>query len=158
VLHASSPRQERWQQLKETNPLLQRFAALHEAYKESENPVVSSLRSVTSTVASWFDENETARVLRSMKLLDPGFSMEAFERELREYIVPEVVDAYLSADNEALKSWCSEAVRPPVLLLCYVHNSNTEPRLITCSGRRWNNTFDRDSSPTPKFSTSGKWT
>jgi hypothetical protein len=39
--------------------------------------------------------------------------MESFERELREYIVPEVVDAYLSADNEALKSWCSEAVRLP---------------------------------------------
>ena len=71
------------------------------------------MRSVTSTVASWFDENETARVLRSMKLLDPSFSMESFERELREYIVPEVVDAYLSADNDALKSWCSEAVRPP---------------------------------------------
>ncbi|KAI9449783.1 mitochondria import inner membrane translocase TIM44 subunit [Russula earlei] len=109
VLHASSPRQERWQQLKETNPILRRVAALQEAYQESENPVVSSLRSVTSTLASWFDENETARVLRSMKLLDPSFSMEAFERELREYIVPEVVDAYLSADNEALKSWCSEA-------------------------------------------------
>ena len=112
-MHASSPRQERWQQLKETNPILRRVAALHEAYQESENPVVSSMRSVTSTVASWFDENETARVLRSMKLLDPSFSMESFERELREYIVPEVVDAYLSADNDALKSWCSEAVRPP---------------------------------------------
>ena len=112
VLHASSPRQERWQQLKDTNPILRKFTELHGAYQESENPVVSSLRSVTSTVASWFDENETARVLRSMKMLDPSFSMEAFERELREYIVPEVVDAYLSADNEALKSWCSEAVRP----------------------------------------------
>ena len=111
VLHASSPRQERWQQLKETNPILRKVAELHGAYQESENPVVLSLRSVTSTVAAWFDENETARVLRSMKTLDPGFSMEAFERELREYIVPEVVDAYLSADNEALKSWCSEAVR-----------------------------------------------
>ncbi|KAH9074779.1 mitochondria import inner membrane translocase TIM44 subunit [Lactarius deliciosus] len=109
VLHASSPRQERWQQIKETNPILRKFAALNEAYKESENPVVLSLRSVTSTVASWFDENETAQVLRSMKALDPGFSMEGFERELREYIVPEVVDAYLSADNEALKAWCSEA-------------------------------------------------
>ena len=32
-------------------------------------------------------------------------------RALREYIVPEVVDTYLSADNDALKSWCSEAVR-----------------------------------------------
>jgi len=113
VLHASSPRQERWQQLKETNPILRKVSTLHEAYQELENPVVSSLRSVTSTVTSWFDENETARVLRSMKLLDPSFSMESFERELREYIVQEVVDAYLSADNEALKSWCSEVVRHP---------------------------------------------
>lgn len=46
-----------------------------------------------------------------MKNLDPSFSMESFERELREYIVPEVVDAYLSADQEALKAWCGEAVR-----------------------------------------------
>ena len=36
--------------------------------------------------------------------------MESFERELREYIVPEVVDAYLSADREALEAWCGEAV------------------------------------------------
>jgi mitochondrial import inner membrane translocase subunit TIM44 len=111
VLHASSLRQERWQQLKETNPILRRVAALQEAYQESENPVVSSIRSVKSTVASWFDENETARVLRSMKMLDPSFSMESFEHELREYIVPEVVDTNLSADNDALKSRCSEAVR-----------------------------------------------
>ncbi|KAK7686447.1 hypothetical protein QCA50_010671 [Cerrena zonata] len=35
--------------------------------------------------------------------------MEHFERELREYIVPEVIDAYLTADQEALKAWCGEA-------------------------------------------------
>ncbi|KAI0313084.1 mitochondria import inner membrane translocase TIM44 subunit [Amylostereum chailletii] len=109
VLHASSPRQERWQKLKETNPVLRYFSDLNQSYQESENPVVSSLRSVTSTVASWFDENETAQVLRMMKAHDPTFTMESFERELREYIVPEVVDAYLSADREALQAWCSEA-------------------------------------------------
>jgi hypothetical protein len=46
-----------------------------------------------------------------MKTLDPSFSMESFKCELREYIVPEVVDAYLRTDNDVLKSWCSEAVR-----------------------------------------------
>ena len=76
-----------------------------------ESLVAPSMRSVTSTVASWFDENETARALRSMKMLDPCSSMESFEHELCEYIVPEVVDTYLSADNDTLKSWCSEAVR-----------------------------------------------
>ena len=35
--------------------------------------------------------------LQSMKMLNQSFSMESFKRELREYIVPEVVDAYLSA-------------------------------------------------------------
>ncbi|KAI0065595.1 mitochondria import inner membrane translocase TIM44 subunit [Artomyces pyxidatus] len=109
VLHASSPRQERWQKLKETNPVFRYFGELNQSFQESENPVVSSLRSVTSTVASWFDENETAQVLRMFKALDPSFTMESFERELREYMVPEVVDAYLSADQESLKAWCSEA-------------------------------------------------
>ncbi|KAF7969680.1 hypothetical protein HWV62_22387 [Athelia sp. TMB] len=109
VLHKDSPRQEAWNRMKETNPLLRQFASWREAYDESENPVVSSMRSVTSTIGSFFDENETAQVMRLMKALDPTFNKEAFERELREYIVPEVVDAYLSADREALKEWCSEA-------------------------------------------------
>lgn len=51
-----------------------------------------------------------------MKAIDPTFNMEGFERELREYIVPEVVDAYITADQEALKAWCSEAVR----ILCFI--------------------------------------
>ena len=42
--------------------------------------------------------------------MDPMFSMETFPRELREYIIPEVVDAYLSADKEGLQRWCGEAV------------------------------------------------
>ena len=45
-----------------------------------------------------------------VKEMDPYFTREAFERELRECIVPEVVDAYLSVDKEALSKWCSKAV------------------------------------------------
>lgn len=80
-----------------------------EAYNESESPAVETMRSITSTIAGWFDENETAKVIRSVRELDPDFRMDSFTRELREYIVPEVVDAYLSADREALKQWCGEA-------------------------------------------------
>lgn len=111
VLHKDSPRQERWNRLKETNPVFRRFFEMRQAYDESENPVVSAMRSVTSTIGSFFDENEMAQVMRAMKIFDPDFNREAFERELREYIIPEVVDAYLSADQEALRSWCGEAVR-----------------------------------------------
>jgi len=55
--------------------------------------------------------------MRLMKSLDPAFNREGFERDLREYIVPEVVDAYLTADQEALKAWCGEAVRCLFLFL-----------------------------------------
>lgn len=96
--------------MKETNPILRAFGNLRQSFDESENPVVTSVRSVTQTIGSWFDENETAQVMRLMKALDPSFDRESFERELREYIVPEVVDAYLTADQEALKAWCGEAV------------------------------------------------
>jgi len=109
VLHKDSPRQEAWNKLKETNTILRTFVSLRHSFDESENPVVSSIRSVTQTIGSWFDENETAQVLRLMKTMDPGFNREGWERELREYIVPEVVDAYLAADQEALKAWCGEA-------------------------------------------------
>ena len=71
---------------------------------------MSSIRSVTSTIGSFFDENEYAQVIRQMRILDPMFDRESFERELREYIVPEVVDAYLSGDRESLRTWCGEAV------------------------------------------------
>jgi mitochondrial import inner membrane translocase subunit TIM44 len=100
--------------MKSTNPVLRKFSEFKQAYDESENSLVSGLRTVTDTIGSWFDENETAQVLRVMKNMDPDFSREHFERELREYIVPEVVDAYLSADQEALKAWCGEAVSPPL--------------------------------------------
>lgn len=110
ILHKDSPRQEAWNRLKETNPILKRLVALRLAYDESENPAIMSVRSVTDTIGSWFDENESAHVTRLMRVMDPTFTRESFERELREYIVPEVVDAYLSADQEALKAWCGEAV------------------------------------------------
>ena len=110
VLHKDSPKQERWSRLKETNPLLRSFAELKQQYDESENPLVASVRNVTQTIGGWFDENESAQVQRLMKAMDPTFNMEGFERELREYIVPEVVDAYLSSDREALEAWCGEAV------------------------------------------------
>ncbi|KAK7686448.1 hypothetical protein QCA50_010672 [Cerrena zonata] len=45
VLHKDSPRQERWNTIKETNPLFRKLSDLKEQYDESENPVISSLRS-----------------------------------------------------------------------------------------------------------------
>jgi import inner membrane translocase subunit TIM44 len=110
VVRTPSAREQAWERMKETNPLFVGLSSLRTKYDESENPVVSGMRTVTSTIGGWFEETEHAQVVRMFRQMDPEFSMEVFERELREYIVPEVVDAYLTTDGESLKKWCSEAV------------------------------------------------
>ncbi|SGZ26252.1 BQ5605_C024g09870 [Microbotryum silenes-dioicae] len=90
-------------------PVADAFSSLSHAYAESENPFVSSMRTVTSAIGRFFDETETAKVAKWVKELDPSFTTEGFLRELREYIVPELVDAYVNGDQPTLKAWCSEA-------------------------------------------------
>lgn len=68
------------------------------------------MRTVTNTIGRVFDETETARVITRFKELDPEFQQESFLNELREYIVPEIVDALVSADLKTLRQWLSEAV------------------------------------------------
>ena len=89
-------------------------------YDESENTLVSGVRGATDwLVDRWsgmFAENEVAGVVRRFTEMDPTFNMEAFNTELREWIIPEVVDAYVKGDVETLKQWFSEAVQPRFLL------------------------------------------
>jgi hypothetical protein len=131
------------------------YQRLLEQYYESESPVVSTLRSVTSTIGSWFDENETARVVKAMREIDPDFRMEKWQTELREYIVPEVVDAYLSADREGLKEWCGEAVGADVF-----RDKGHEliGRHTMFYGQPWANTSSKASSRIARFWTSTKST
>ena len=41
--------------------------------------------------------------------MDPNFQIEPFLREMREYILPEVLDAYVKGDIETLRLWLSAA-------------------------------------------------
>ncbi len=124
VLSESQPTSSRTSFLK-SSTAYQRFM---ENYQESDAPFYTALRSVGSRVGGWFDENDMAKVIRAMRELDPDFGMDGFQRELREYIVPEVVDAYLSADREGLKEWMGEAVS--VTLWMKLKSSAS-----TCAGR-----------------------
>ena len=75
------------------------------AYNESENPLISTARSISDRVAGFFAENETAMVIKKFREMDPSFQMEPFLRDMREYILPEVLDAYVKGDTETLKLW-----------------------------------------------------
>ena len=48
-------------------------------------------------------------VIKKFREMDPGFQMEPFLREMREYILPEVLDAYVKGDTETLRLWLSAA-------------------------------------------------
>lgn len=79
------------------------------AYEESDNALVTAVRSVTDVIGSLFGETEQARVVKALKIMDPHFSQDAFLREMRAYILPEVLDAYVRGDGSTLQKWLSEA-------------------------------------------------
>ena len=115
VLHKDSEWKEKWNQFKEENNALQSLLGFKRThYDESENPLVSTVRSATDWLAdTWsgmFAETEVAGVVRRFKEMDPSFNMDAFNTELREWIIPEIVDAYVKGDVETLQQWFSEAV------------------------------------------------
>ena len=88
---------------------MQSLFSLKSSYNESENPLISTARSITDRVAGFFAENETAMVIKKFREMDPNFQVEPFLREMREYILPEVLDAYVKGDTDTLKLWLSAA-------------------------------------------------
>ena len=109
TLHKDSAFRESWRNFKDSNRVMQSIFSLKSTYNESENPLISTARSVTDRIAGFFAENETAMVIKKFREMDPAFQVEPFLREMREYILPEVLDAYVKGDTETLKLWLSAA-------------------------------------------------
>lgn len=64
---------------------------------------------VSDKVSGIFSESETALVIKKVRETDPLFSIEAFAKLLREYVIPEILDGLLNSDLPALRQWSSEA-------------------------------------------------
>lgn len=109
TLHKDAAWKESWRDFKDSNRLMQSMFSLKSTYNESENPLISTARSITDRVAGFFAENETAMVVKKFREMDPNFQLEPFLREMREYILPEVLDAYVKGDTETLRLWLSAA-------------------------------------------------
>ncbi|KAF8542705.1 hypothetical protein BDD12DRAFT_802628 [Trichophaea hybrida] len=109
TLHKDTKWKESWREFRDSNKFMQSIFSVRKNLEESENPVVEFGRSVADRFAGFFAENETAMVIRKMREIDPNFQLEPFLRELREYILPEVLDAYVKGDTETLKAWLSAA-------------------------------------------------
>ncbi|KAK5663677.1 hypothetical protein OQA88_4108 [Cercophora sp. LCS_1] len=109
TVHKDAAWKEAWRDFRDSNKFVQGVFGMKEVYQESENPLISTARSITDRVAGFFAENETAQVIKKIRSVDPAFQIEPFLKELREYILPEVLDAYVKGDVETLKLWLSEA-------------------------------------------------
>ncbi|KAH6634038.1 hypothetical protein B0J18DRAFT_6695 [Chaetomium sp. MPI-SDFR-AT-0129] len=109
TVHKDAAWKEAWRDFRDQNKFVQGIFGMKSVYQESENPLISTARSITDRFAGFFAENETAMVIKKLRTMDPAFKLEPFLQELREYILPEVLDAYVKGDVETLKLWLSEA-------------------------------------------------
>ncbi|KAK7755526.1 protein translocase subunit [Diatrype stigma] len=109
TVHKDAKWKEAWREFKDDNKFVQGIFNMKSVYNESENPLISTARSITDRVAGFFAENETAMVIKKFRAMDPNFQLEPFLQELREYILPEVLDAYVKGDIETLRLWLSAA-------------------------------------------------
>ncbi|KHN98625.1 mitochondrial inner membrane translocase subunit TIM44 [Metarhizium album ARSEF 1941] len=109
TLHKDAAWKEAWRDFRDTNKFVQGIFTMKGRYEESENPLISTARSITDRIGGFFAENETALVIKKFRSMDPAFQIEPFLQELREYILPEVLDAYVKGDTETLKLWLSAA-------------------------------------------------
>ena len=109
TLHKDSVWHAQWRNFRDNSPVMQRVFGLGAVYRESENPLISTARSVSDRIAGFFAENETAMVIKKFREMDPTFQLEPFLTEMRTYILPEVLEAYVKGDTETLQQWLSAA-------------------------------------------------
>ncbi|EDK41229.1 hypothetical protein PGUG_05327 [Meyerozyma guilliermondii ATCC 6260] len=106
---ASGPKfSERFEKLQRT-PIGKVFLYIREKWEESENGLIALIRTVVEKITGFFAETEQAKVIKQLRQIDPSFRITDFTRTLTNYIVPELLDAYIKNDDKVLKQWLSEA-------------------------------------------------
>eukprot|EP00186_Timspurckia_oligopyrenoides_P005195 CAMPEP_0182447088 /NCGR_PEP_ID=MMETSP1172-20130603/11197_1 /TAXON_ID=708627 /ORGANISM="Timspurckia oligopyrenoides, Strain CCMP3278" /LENGTH=365 /DNA_ID=CAMNT_0024643373 /DNA_START=62 /DNA_END=1159 /DNA_ORIENTATION=+ len=95
---------------------------ISEKVEESDNPVVNFFRNIYDRL---FSETEFAQVISEIRSIhDPSFTISEFVQELEWTLIPKVLKAYLEADVDTLKEYCTEdAFR---ILLASIKERNTE--------------------------------
>mmetsp|Transcript_49052 Transcript_49052/g.138848 ORF Transcript_49052/g.138848 Transcript_49052/m.138848 type:complete len:199 (+) Transcript_49052:1007-1603(+) len=84
-----------------------RLEDVREAWETSQNPWVYRLSSLWDSVSY---ETEEAMAVREFRRADPNFSLEVWEKEVSQDLLPEILGAWMRGDMQFLKQWW---VRPP---------------------------------------------
>lgn len=80
--------------------------ALREKWETSQHPLVYNASSAYEGV---FAETEWAQSIRTIRQIDPSFSVPEFTADMKDVIIPEVVKAFLTGDRKVLARRCKES-------------------------------------------------
>ncbi|KAI8905946.1 hypothetical protein EDD86DRAFT_193467 [Gorgonomyces haynaldii] len=106
IMHQSSRLQAMWKKFKEDSDLGQRLFGYTRSMEESGNPLVDRLRGMRDMTR--FDESEKAKIIRMIRDYEPSFTEHRFLKEATQFIVPELIEGWISSDLEILRQWCGE--------------------------------------------------
>ncbi|KTW26861.1 protein translocase subunit TIM44 [Pneumocystis jirovecii RU7] len=113
ILYKESTWKEFYRKFRNNSKLFNRIYYWKHLYNHSENPIIRIIKGAITNIEAFshrlFAENEAAKVVRLFKNIDSSFRVESFLQELREYILPEVIEAYVKGDMEILKLWLNES-------------------------------------------------
>ncbi|KAJ4726883.1 mitochondrial import inner membrane translocase subunit TIM44-2-like [Melia azedarach] len=79
---------------------------MRERWETSDNPIVHKIQDINESI---FQETDAAASIKEIRRRDPSFSLPDFVAEVQEAIRP-VLDAYMKADVDTLKKYCSPEV------------------------------------------------
>ncbi|XVF21579.1 hypothetical protein REPUB_Repub12eG0101900 [Reevesia pubescens] len=79
---------------------------MRERWETSDNPIVHKIQDINESI---FQETDAAASYKEIRQRDPSFSLLEFVAEVQEAIRP-VLSAYIKADVETLKKYCSPEV------------------------------------------------
>lgn len=79
---------------------------VRDRWETSDNPIVHKIQDINESL---FQETDAASTVKEIRSRDPSFSMPDFVAEVQEAIKP-VLNAYIKADIETLKNFCTTEV------------------------------------------------
>lgn len=110
-LHKDARWYAKWQDFKDTNPMMNKMFDLKNQYDESENPVIASTRflseKISGIVGGIMTPNSVSKVMSEIRKVDPSFTVTRFNDVCHKIIFPHVVEALFHSKFDLLEDWCT---------------------------------------------------
>ena len=92
---------------------LKQFHSLVEYFHSSNNIFIFLLRNcltlIRERLGRWGEESESAKVILSLRTIDPSFRVDSFLQECREFIIPDLIESFLNEDLVRLREMTTES-------------------------------------------------